>query len=1301
MSNDPLAGDHLAQYWHQTIIESLKYVTTGDMPPNSQKNGAFIHDPKLAGEKEVLAQAKLQFKDPSGAKMVVTRNVSVTLQKTGKPKQKSLEGSLLKISNGERLVISSRQAELDRFVPQYLGVSKAVLDNVVFCHQDESLWPMSEPGILKKKFDEIFEALKYTKAIDSIKDLRKHYMQELKELQTTEQNCKVNKDRADRVSKLSSRTVDQSELMYFQASKQSSVLSADIERLREEIRNLDKLAKEAQRKNKEAWDRSAHSSHVVKALQVNREKQEWLQQQIGRQERELKIRTESDEWLQNELDQYEERVQLRQEQKQQQANTYDQLRRAIETTREGLSRKHIEAGKYQQQQASHEQQIEARKTLVKDSARRHNIRGYEADLDDMQISEYMERISKLYKDQSESVERVRRETEKEMHKVQAVLNSLVERRSGFQEGKSSAKQQSSANDQNISSIQSELDGIEIDEGAKALSESHVNAIDSSLRETKDEYKQSSWDAKINDARAQLRSVEEEAEQTNQELVQSTKQSKDLARLEHLKKELSNRNRDLETLKGAHSERLRNILGPQWRLASLERDFHHVLDQRLMDLKESENRRNASSKDLGQTDFKLSSCREDLGKAEKELRECARIVTDATGEQQPESYHTYVDLLQQDRDTVRGDVEDFGIMQKLWEKAIKIAEGKGRCELCEREFHGHSEKSDFIRRMKAKIAGNNQKELEKSKAQLQDLEEELRKARSVGPNYSTWLRLSDGELPRLRSGLKQLEQSKASQIRKGEDHDKEVADREESRKAVESLSKPVANIVNLQADISNFTKQIEELSAAQKDAGFSRTIDEVQEQLESLNAQARTRRHLVDKLTSEKQQAQSLISAKELNLSKARNELSMAIHQLEKRIDLGKRIEDLRKSNREYRDTIRRLDNQIDAMSPQMSAQETKLNDIKQRGFKKEQELQQEASKLSDSIHKLRSADQIIQAYQDNGGSARLDRCQREIRNLQQEIEKTDAEQKQVTIQLNKINEELRDNQDTRRTITENLNYRQSKRDLEDVIKEIDKLSSENAEEDLEHHMQQQRYWEMQYNKHATEKTSNLATMKAKDNQLQELLKDWDTDFKNAAQEYKESHIKVETTKAAVEDLGRYGSALDKAIMQYHSLKMEEINRIAEELWKRTYQGTDVDSILIRSDNETARGNRSYNYRVCMIKQDAEMDMRGRCSAGQRVLASIIIRLALAECFGVKCGLIALDEPTTNLDRDNIRSLAESLHDIIRARQQQSNFQLIVITHDEEFLRYMKCSDFCDTYFRISRTDRQKSRIERQSITDVV
>ena len=121
----------------------------------------------------------------------------------------------------------------------------------------------------------------------------------------------------------------------------------------------------------------------------------------------------------------------------------------------------------------------------------------------------------------------------------------------------------------------------------------------------------------------------------------------------------------------------------------------------------------------------------------------------------------------------------------------------------------------------------------------------------------------------------------------------------------------------------------------------------------------------------------------------------------------------------------------------------------------------------------------------------------------------------------------------------------------------------------------------------------------------------------------------------------------------------------------------------------------------MVKGDAELDMRGRCSAGQKVLACILIRLALAECFGINFATVALDEPTTNLDRDNIQSLARALGSIIDVRQSQSNFQLIIITHDEEFLQMMNCTDYCDYYYRVSRNEFQKSIIERQKLSEVM
>jgi DNA repair protein RAD50 len=139
-------------------------------------------------------------------------------------------------------------------------------------------------------------------------------------------------------------------------------------------------------------------------------------------------------------------------------------------------------------------------------------------------------------------------------------------------------------------------------------------------------------------------------------------------------------------------------------------------------------------------------------------------------------------------------------------------------------------------------------------------------------------------------------------------------------------------------------------------------------------------------------------------------------------------------------------------------------------------------------------------------------------------------------------------------------------------------------------------------------------------------------------------------------------------MKYHHEKMKEINRTLSDFWKMTYKGKDIDCIEIKSDVEKSATNsriRSYNYRIVLkTYDDCQLDMRGRCSAGQKVLSSIIIRLSLAETFCTNCGILALDEPTTNLDAENIEGLATALIDIIESRKRQENFQLVIITHDE-------------------------------------
>ena len=61
--------------------------------------------------------------------------------------------------------LSHKCTELDRQIPQLLGVSKAILEHVVFCHQEDSSWPLMEGAVLKKRFDDIFDSTRYVKAL--------------------------------------------------------------------------------------------------------------------------------------------------------------------------------------------------------------------------------------------------------------------------------------------------------------------------------------------------------------------------------------------------------------------------------------------------------------------------------------------------------------------------------------------------------------------------------------------------------------------------------------------------------------------------------------------------------------------------------------------------------------------------------------------------------------------------------------------------------------------------------------------------------------------------------------------------------------------------------------------------------------------------------------------------------------------------------------------------------------------------------------------------------------------------------
>ncbi|RDW87657.1 hypothetical protein BP5796_03351 [Coleophoma crateriformis] len=1235
-----------------------------------------------------MAQVKLSFKGTNGSRMVVTRNLQLTVKKATRS-VRNLEGSLLMVKDGERTVISSKVGDLDRIVPQYMGVSEAILDSVIFCHQDESLWPMSEPSALKKKFDEIFEAQKYTKAIDNLKSLRKSQGEKLRELKIREEHEKSNKAKGERVM------------------QHCTKLEAEIEELRENEKELSQAMATAMKDAEEKRSRSVKANGIQEELKTKKLRLKYVLDNISDLSN-IEQLAESDQWLEDTLAKYEERMAQMHDEQDSLRSRYDEIQEQIEASRKKLSAKHTEQGQQQAAKENHETNIAQRVQLVKQAAHKHSIRGYDGDISESQVVDFVDRVGKASREKDRELERIQKINEDEQRQTQAAVSEVDVRRSARSHDKVLARQAITANDKTIATLERQMSDIKVDEGGRTLLESSHRDVEARFQQSTADFEAADWDKHLRTENKRLAELENDSQRLRDDLVQISRVAGARAALDQKKKDLKARSQGLETLMLTYGGQIESILGTTWQLESLEREFQLVHDERARVLEEAKKDQESVTRELSNIDFKLSSLGDTLKKKKSEANALETAVLSSIENEEGEpiiSTDDYLDELSKLQDTYDESQRSFEgnqYVSDFYKTCIDTANRQDKCKLCERKFNDGKERNSFMDKLQKKIAARQQ---ELVTEELEELKATLKRATDARPAYESFQKVSKTEIPALEQEYRKLEGQREVVLTRLEGRDTIVKQKDAGKKDADQLKKHVESIARHYHEISGYEEEISRLSTQQKMSGNSLTAEEIEEQGTQCEDQIRALRTKINKMKDEKDRAKTRTKDLELELSHAKTKLDQAGVQMDKKRELMSRIEECRQSNEQHRNAMQRADSELEACILQLERAKALHDDTKQRGRAKENEVRTEQKKLSETVHAFKVNEQSIRSYIDDGGPEKLAACQKSITAFEKEQKSLNNEIASLTSTLNEMTKKISDSETLKRSISDNLKLRSNHRDRTSLEQDVTELMQSFSTEDAHRLANEVIDADKHYHHLSAERGPIVGAMKSKDEDLVRYLQEWETDYKDAAQNYREAHIKVETTKAAVEDLGQYGSALDAAVMKFHSLKMEEINRIAGELWQSTYQGTDIDTILIRSENENATAastnRRNYNYRVCMVKQDAEMDMRGRCSAGQRVLASIIIRLALAECFGVNCGIIALDEPTTNLDQDNIKSLAESLHNIIKVRRQQQNFQLIVITHDEEFLKYMKCPEFTDNYWRVSRDGQQKSIIEKQSVAEIM
>ncbi|KAK7331449.1 hypothetical protein VNO77_25674 [Canavalia gladiata] len=1275
-----------------TIIECLKLSCTGELPPNARSGHSFIHDPKVAGETETKGQIKLRFKTAAGKDVVCIRSFQLT-QKASKMEYKAIESVLQTINphSGEKVCLSYRCADMDREIPALMGVSKAILENVIFVHQDEANWPLQDPSTLKKKFDDIFSATRYTKALEVIKKLHRDQVQEIKTYKLKLEHLQTLKDAAYKLRESIAQDQEKTESLKGQVQQ----LDGSIKDLDDKIHNAEKTLKDLRKLQEQISTKTAQRSTLFKEQQ--------------RQYAALAEENEdSDEELMEWKTKFEERIAILE-------TKISKLEREMNDTdtKSSFLKRTIddsiwEISKLQTEAEAHISLKNERDSSIQNLFSRYNLGSLPKSPFSTEVAlNLTNRVKSRLGDLEKDLDDKKKANDNELKMAwDCYLNANDSWKNT--EAKKQAKTEIKRGVwKRIEEKKNELDSFEFQ--ISNINFSHIDERERNLRNEVErktnQLAEREFEANIRQVQNETYSVDQKIKAVNREKDIMASDSEDRVKLALKKAELENQKKKHRKIIDDQNDKIRKALKGR---VPPDKDVKKEITQALRSVGAEYDDLNAkfreAEKEVNMLQMKTQEINSNLSKHHKDLESRKRFIESKLQslDQQCsgiDSYLKVLDSAKEKRDFQKSKFNMADGMRQMFDPFERVARAHHFCPCCERSFSAEEE-DNFVKKQRVKAASSaeHMKVLAVESSNAESHYQQLDKLRMV---YEEYVKLSKETIPFAEKELQQLKEDLDHKSQALDDVLGVLAQVKTDKDLVEALVQPVENADRLSQEIQALQKQVEDLEYKLDFRGQGvKTLEEIQLELNTLQGTKDNLHTELERLREEQRHMENDLSNIQIRWHTLREEKVKATNILQ---DVKRLEEELERLTEEKIQVDLDEKHLAEALGP-LSKEKDKLladhNELKIRLNHEYEDLAEQKRHYQQEAEALFKMNSKIKEYSDLKKGDRLKELQEKKSLSESQLQSCNTRKQEILAELNKSKDLMRDQDQLKRNIEDNLNYRKTKAEVDELASEIETLEEtilkaggvSAIETELQKLAQERERLLSELNRcHGTVSVyhSNISKNKIDLKQAQ---------YKDIDKRYFDQLIQLKTTEMANKDLDRYYNALDKALMRFHTMKMEEINKIIRELWQQTYRGQDIDYISIHSDSEGA-GSRSYSYKVLMQTGDAELEMRGRCSAGQKVLASLIIRLALAETFCLNCGILALDEPTTNLDGPNAESLAAALVRIMEDRKGQENFQLIVITHDERFAQLIGQRQHAERYYRVTKDDHQHSIIECQEIFD--
>ncbi|XP_029680101.1 DNA repair protein RAD50 [Formica exsecta] len=1239
-----------------TIIEALKYATTGVFPPGSDKGRSFIHDPMLATTGSVRGVVKAEIIDSMGNTYTVSRTIeSLKAVK----KFKTLDSTVTRVSKDKRdkASITNRCADVDAELSVALGVSKSILNYVIFCHQDEFNWPFDQGKDLKDRFDEIFDSTKFNKALDTISKLYKELQGDIRTLNAEKKTFKV------LVS-----AVEDKETKLEEHKKRLNTTKEKINDIDKQLTPLKQKIEEVQQSHSEYKNIQAEEEKKKMEYDVNKERYQKLKETIknifeGTTE-ELNARIESYDTIlkekNNEIAENENEIKGISEKE-------ARISKILAIRRETV-------GTFKQQVKDQEKRIIRRNQLLNDALQAWDFDTVQEDVTEIEVKALTKRLEQKMRALEREVEENRLAMQKKERESQKEVDLL---RSNY----SKIESEKILKEKEITEIRDEIATIRNQIAQIGAAGNKLKSIEQKLQAAKQKTDELNNALDVDTIKVDIENKVKSRDKIEASLSAIDDEISSLHKLSSLKTEfdlkrsvLQAKEEELENLRRKHEDSIKTLLNiHELQQTKLKTTLEHVHQQ--LENETSSLTREIQTQERKTTAFQttLQYIESDIGKKRLELhRDKEKISTVCDYKEFDET------LLMQSK--IVKDLQDkrgiYAYQATAYKEYIKKLSIKDPCcPLCHRNFQKQDKVADLIKEMENDIISNQPHRLKMCEEELKIQQEKYDNMLQLKPIVEKVIQCEENDLKKLEERLEKTKNS--VKLSKTAIKDLEVSKAEPEKKL--SLYKDMIGDIKFWDrcidEIQQLKKTVGNLETQMANAGVKtkKTIEELQVQRESLKTSFReTRNHIealqlrLNKHNERLHEARETYNKLHEEQLKIHSDMQKLKHLKDKQEDLYTREVTVGEKVEKLREDLANAENQLDSGAQQLEKMKLK-NWQKQEADRK---LMMESVKRLSDLHKIIDE---VDSFISSDVPRKLASYESEIETYQQSLMELMNKKKDIEQAINKLKEDVASEEIGKRELHDNIMLRKTKDMIEALKEQYQKLNEKLK--NMNYNELTKKWDQLENEKQALFRQRNVALGNQEELErviqqyMQELRKE---EYRLARRNYTNKSIELTVQEDSIANLKAYSKILDTAMIEYHEERMSTVNKIMKKLWKHVYKGTDTSSIEICTEPtevNAVSNRRSYNYKLIQTKHGCKMDMKGRCSAGQKVLASIIIRLALAETFCKDCGILALDEPTTNLDEENANSLADTLTKVVELRSRyQKNFQLIIISHDEKFLQ---------------------------------